>query len=173
MIKGIIIIVASVITCVIGTEEEKCQTAECYLGSMNEFIGSSMKWTYPDDNRGGFGNVEPDSPAGKRILGIAKPRPEDRARRKLQTIKFLEFWGSFDFIVVGAGSSGSVVSARLSEDPETEVLVLEAGGEENEMTDIPAMAAHLQHTDYNWGYKSVPQKSACLGEYNKQIVIYD
>lgn len=76
---------------------------------------------------------------------------------------FVEVWGSFDFIVVGAGSSGSVVSARLSENPETKVLVLEAGGEENQITDIPAMAAHLQHTEYNWGYKSTPQKSACLG----------
>lgn len=90
----------------------------------------------------------------------------------MQFLAILEFWGSFDFIVVGAGSSGSVVSARLSENPETQVLVLEAGGEENDVTDIPAMAAHLQHTDYNWGYKSLPQKSVCLGEY-KQIVISD
>jgi choline dehydrogenase-like flavoprotein len=35
---------------------------------------------------------------------------------------------SFDYIVVGAGSSGSVVAARLASDLNTQVLLLEAGG---------------------------------------------
>ncbi len=73
---------------------------------------------------------------------------------------------NFDFIVVGAGSAGSVLANRLSENPDTKVLVLEAGG-----TDIgpnvqdPSVWFTLLGSPIDWGYTTVPQK----GLNNRQI----
>ena len=46
-----------------------------------------------------------------------------------------------DYVIVGAGSAGCVLAARLSEDPDVEVLLVEAGGE-NTATEIQVPAMH-------------------------------
>jgi choline dehydrogenase len=64
-----------------------------------------------------------------------------------------------DYIVVGAGSAGCVLAARLSEDPATSVLLLEAGQpDKKQEIRIPAAFSKLFHTSFDWDYYTVPQR---------------
>ena len=71
----------------------------------------------------------------------------------------------YDYIVVGAGSAGSVVASRLSEDKDRKVLLLEAGGhyDENHMLHVPVVFFDLLHMEQDWEYYTEPQKVSCLG----------
>ena len=69
----------------------------------------------------------------------------------------------FDFIVVGAGSAGSVVASRLSENPNWKVLLLEAGGYPSSNTEIPAIFFSTAKTVDDWGYEMEPSQTGCLG----------
>lgn len=74
-------------------------------------------------------------------------------------------YGSFDFIIVGAGSTGTLLANRLSQNPSWKILLLEAGNNaKNNLTDIPALYAFTTFTDYNWGFVSTPQTGGCLGK---------
>ncbi len=68
----------------------------------------------------------------------------------------------WDFIIVGAGSAGCVLANRLSADPQTRVLLIEAGGNDNSMMiHMPAGIAELispeKTSPYNWGFWTEPQ----------------
>ncbi|XP_074035108.1 glucose dehydrogenase [FAD, quinone] [Leptinotarsa decemlineata] len=69
----------------------------------------------------------------------------------------------YDFIVVGSGPSGSVLANRLSEIPEWNVLLLEAGEEANHLTEIPFFSGFFRGTKYDWGYKAEQQDGFCRG----------
>lgn len=81
----------------------------------------------------------------------------------LYIISGCEYGGIFDFIIVGGGSAGSVVTNRLSENIKFSVLLLEAGDDESLITDIPFMFEYCRMSNFNWGYQSVPQKNSLKG----------
>lgn len=59
---------------------------------------------------------------------------------------------------------GAVLANRLTEVENWNVLLLEAGGDETEISDVPLMAGYLQLSKLDWKYKSEPQGTACLGK---------
>lgn len=72
-------------------------------------------------------------------------------------------------MIVGAGSAGCVLAARLTEDPNVTVLLIEAGKPEFLFTDVPAIAPFFQRTEYAWPYFMEPQKDVCLGIVLKRL----
>ena len=72
---------------------------------------------------------------------------------------------SYDFIVVGSGSAGAVVAARLSEARGVSVLLLEAGGDGTLLSLVPAGVGATLNTALDWQYRTRPDpaRASCLG----------
>jgi choline dehydrogenase len=66
---------------------------------------------------------------------------------------------TFDYLIVGAGTAGCVLAARLSEQPDARVCLIEAGGpDRHPFIHIPAaVAAAIGRPHLNWGFLTVPQ----------------
>lgn len=67
-----------------------------------------------------------------------------------------------DFVIVGGGLSGLVVAARLTEDPNVSVLVVEAGQDHTADPRIRTPASWISilgQDDFDWAYTTVPQVS--------------
>ncbi len=64
----------------------------------------------------------------------------------------------YDYVIVGAGSAGCVLAARLSEDPDVSVLLLEAGPPDvNENLHVPLGYLKLARTEVDWDYCTAPE----------------
>ena len=66
---------------------------------------------------------------------------------------------TYDYVVIGAGSAGCVLAARLSEDKDVKVLVLEAGGKDDHLyLKMPiGFLRAMFNPKFNWGYMSEPE----------------
>ncbi|XP_053671520.1 glucose dehydrogenase [FAD, quinone]-like [Anopheles nili] len=120
-------------------------------------------------------------PLAAGILGMVSfTRPQDSL---LSMLNFLQDGGErmthelpsqrivrpeYDFVIVGAGSAGSVLANRLSEVPDWRVLLIEAGPGENLLMDIPMAAHYLQNFNINWDYRTKPSDQYCLAFKNNQ-----
>ncbi|XP_059474371.1 glucose dehydrogenase [FAD, quinone]-like [Neocloeon triangulifer] len=85
-------------------------------------------------------------------LFAADERPKDT----------LFFKKTYDFIIVGGGSAGSVLANRLSEVADWQILLLEAGGPEPTLSEIPALMTALQFSYVDWKYRPEWTGDACL-----------
>jgi choline dehydrogenase len=71
----------------------------------------------------------------------------------------------YDYVIVGAGSAGCVLAARLSEDPDVSVLLLEAGPPDvNENIHVPLGYLKLARTEVDWDYATAPEPN-CNGRH--------
>ncbi|XP_023952472.2 glucose dehydrogenase [FAD, quinone]-like [Bicyclus anynana] len=95
------------------------------------------------------------------VIHLYRPDIEDAVNR-VRDHPFDELYENYDFIIVGAGSAGSVVASRLSENPEWNILLLEAGQDENVLSDVPIMFPTLQTSSIDWQFVTEPSKYYCL-----------
>lgn len=67
---------------------------------------------------------------------------------------------SYDFVVVGGGTAGNAVAARLSQQhPDLSILVVEAGpsAPDEDRIVIPGLKGSTLGTQYDWNFTSIPQ----------------
>ena len=61
----------------------------------------------------------------------------------------------YDYVIVGAGSAGCVLAARLSEDPDAQVLLIEAGPPDTaDNIHVPVAFSQLFRTQFDWDYST-------------------
>ncbi|XP_046963854.1 glucose dehydrogenase [FAD, quinone]-like [Vanessa cardui] len=96
------------------------------------------------------------------VIHLYRPDIED-AEHRIKDVPIDELYNSYDFIIIGGGSAGSVVASRLSENPDWNILLLEAGPDENVLSEVPVLFPALQTSSIDWQFVTEPSSDYCLG----------
>lgn len=75
---------------------------------------------------------------------------------------------NYDYVIIGAGTAGSVLAYELSKNSNYTVLLIESGGIFNGLSIVPIMSTLMQQTDMDWKFKSTPQLYSSRGLRNEQ-----
>nr|XP_031838206.1 glucose dehydrogenase [FAD, quinone]-like [Nomia melanderi]XP_031838207.1 glucose dehydrogenase [FAD, quinone]-like [Nomia melanderi]XP_031838208.1 glucose dehydrogenase [FAD, quinone]-like [Nomia melanderi]XP_031838209.1 glucose dehydrogenase [FAD, quinone]-like [Nomia melanderi]XP_031838210.1 glucose dehydrogenase [FAD, quinone]-like [Nomia melanderi] len=74
----------------------------------------------------------------------------------------------FDFVIVGAGTAGSVLARRLTEVNDWNVLLIEAGKDPSIFTEVPGFMTLIPDSDEDYAYQVEPQEGVCQGQRGKR-----
>ncbi|XP_018351784.1 PREDICTED: glucose dehydrogenase [FAD, quinone]-like [Trachymyrmex septentrionalis] len=116
-------------------------------------------------------NLYDDYTGGSRLINILK-LPKALVDFFTQSQRYLaeqvqdttpQSGDTFDFIVIGAGTAGATIAARLSKISQIKVLLIEDGTHEDLYMDIPLLCSMLQKTKINRSYRTKPSNKYCLG----------
>jgi glucose dehydrogenase (acceptor) len=81
------------------------------------------------------------------------------------------FNDTYDYVIIGGGSGGSVMASRLSENSSVSVLLIEAGSAETFVSDVPMACIVLQKTPMDWAFETTAQNNSCWGLDGQQMPI--
>ncbi|XP_068086574.1 glucose dehydrogenase [FAD, quinone]-like [Anabrus simplex] len=102
-------------------------------------------------------------------FAIIMYRPDIVAKdHRVKDVPPHQLFQRYDFIVIGGGSAGAVMANRLSENPDWTVLLLEAGGDETMLSDVPLFMPALQLSPLDWQFKTEPSDTYCLAMNGKR-----
>lgn len=103
-----------------------------------------------------LGNTVPAPTLAVQLLAIATIVQQRAYRHQSLMTTSKQIHSEYKFVVVGAGTAGSVVAGRLAE-LGAKVLVLEAGGPSTVLTDMPARARQQFDTEVDWAFRTTSQ----------------
>jgi len=83
-------------------------------------------------------------------------------KNRVRDIPAQHIYNIYDFIIIGGGSAGAALAARLSEIPEWNILLLEAGPDETYLSEVPLVFPTLQQSDLDWKYQTERSDKFCI-----------